>query len=82
MRDKALRGARYFDEVLRDQPFVAGDTFSMADITVIAGIVFAKIVALVIPTELTSLHAWHARMLERPSVQHWEAMHLANEQAR
>lgn len=82
MRDKALRGARYFDGVLKDQPFVAGEAFSMADITVIAGFVFAQIVALEIPTELTSLHAWHARMLERPSVQHWEMMHLTNEPAR
>ncbi len=82
MRDKALRGARYFDGVLKDQPFVAGEAFSMADITVIAGFVFAKIVALQIPTELTSLYAWHARMLKRPSVQHWEEMHLVNQPAR
>lgn len=82
MRDKALRGARYFDGVLKDRPFVAGEAFSMADITVIAGFVFANIVALEISTELSSLHAWHSRMLERPSVQHWEAMHLTNEYAR
>lgn len=81
VRDKALRGAHYFDGVLKDQPFVAGEVFSMADITVIAGFVFANIVALEIPTELTSLHAWHARMRERPSVQHWEAMHLTHEPA-
>ena len=76
MRDKALRGARYFDEVLKDQPYVAGNAFSMADITVIAGFVFAKIVGLQIPTELVSLHSWHARMRDRSSVQHWEGMHL------
>ncbi len=76
MRDKALRGARYFDGVLKDQPYVAGNAFSMADITVIAGFVFAKIVGLQIPTALVSLHSWHARMLGRPSVQHWAGMHL------
>lgn len=76
MRDKALRGAHYFDGVLKDQPYVAGDAFSMADITVFAAFVFAKIVALQIPTELVSLHTWHARMLDRSSVQHWESMHL------
>jgi len=81
MRDKALRGARYFDDVLKTQPFVAGDAFSMADITVIAAFVFAKIVELEIPAALASLHAWHGRMLERPSVQHWEKMHLAHEPA-
>ncbi len=81
MRDKALRGARYFDGVLKDQPYVAGNAFSMADITVIAGFVFAKIVGLQIPAELVSLHTWHARMLGRPSVQHWEGMHLPTEAA-
>lgn len=81
MRDKALRGARYFDGVLKDQPYVAGNAFSMADITVIAGFVFAKIVGLQIPAELVSLHTWHARMLGRPSVQHWEGMHLPSEAA-
>jgi len=79
MRDKALRGAHYFDNVLQAQPFVAGEAFSMADITVIAGFVFAKIVDLEIPPELASLHAWHGRMLKRPSVQHWEQMHLTSE---
>jgi glutathione S-transferase len=79
MRDKALRGAHYFDNVLRTQPFVAGDAFSMADITVIAGFVFAKIVDLEIPVDLASLHAWHGRMLKRASVQHWDKMHLTNE---
>jgi glutathione S-transferase len=78
-RDKALRGARYFDDVLKAQPFVAGGAFSMADITVNAGIVFAKIVGLELPAELANLHAWHARMLERPSVQHWDQMHLTDE---
>src|SRR4051812_44141245 len=34
-RDKAIRGMHYFNTVLRRQPFVAGETFSMADITVI-----------------------------------------------
>lgn len=77
MRDKALRGARYFDDVLKAQSFVAGNAFSMADITVNAGFVFAKIVGLEIPIELGSLHAWHSRILERPSVQQWEKMHLA-----
>lgn len=74
MRDKALRGAHYFNEVLKAQPYVAGDTFSMADIALIGGFVFANIVNLEIPAELMALHAWHARMLERRSVQNWETI--------
>lgn len=74
MREKALRGARYFDEVLSKRPHVAGETFSMADITVVAAFVFAGIVKLKIPADLDHLHAWHNRMLARPSVRGWRDM--------
>ena len=59
---------RYFDTILREQPFVAGDVFSMADITVIGGLIFARLVDLPIPAGLQALRAWYARMQERPSV--------------
>ncbi|KAB0668065.1 glutathione S-transferase [Burkholderia territorii] len=67
-RDKALRGMHYFDGVLKGQPFVAGEVFSMADITVIGGLIFASIVNLPVPAECEALHAWYARMQERASV--------------
>lgn len=67
-RDKALRGMRYFDSVLRQQAFVAGDRFTMADITVIGGLIFAGLVELEVPQELDALRDWYARMQERPSV--------------
>ncbi|MGH8419538.1 MAG: glutathione S-transferase [Pseudomonas sp.] len=74
MRDKAVRGMHYFDGVLKHQPFVAGDSFSMADIAVLGGMIFASLVKLPVPDECEALRAWHARMLERPSVQQWRAM--------
>lgn len=74
MRDKAIRGMRYFDNLLKDQPFVAGDTFSMADIAVLGGMIFASLVQLPVPEECMALRTWHARMQERPSVQTWRAM--------
>ena len=67
-RDKALKGMNYFDAVLKRQPFVAGESFSMADITVIGGLIFAGLVHVPVPAECTALKAWHARMQERPSV--------------
>ncbi|KXV23211.1 glutathione binding-like protein, partial [Gluconobacter oxydans] len=67
-RDKALRGMHYFDAVLRKQSFIAGDAFSMADIAVIGGLIFAAAVKLPVPQECTALSAWFARMQERPSV--------------
>ncbi|WP_369811671.1 glutathione S-transferase [Pseudomonas citrulli] len=74
MRDKAIRGMRYFDNLLKDQPFVAGGAFSMADIAVLGGMIFASLVQLPVPEECAALRGWHARMQERPSVQTWRAM--------
>lgn len=79
MRDKAVRGMRYFDSVLKAQPFVAGDSFSMADIAVFGGMIFASLVDLAVPAECTALLAWHARMNQRPSVQTWQAMVAAGQ---
>ena len=79
MRDKAVRGMRYFDSVLKTQPFVAGDSFSMADIAVFGGMIFASLVDLAVPAECTALLAWHARMNQRPSVQTWQAMVAAGQ---
>ncbi|MGA4634886.1 glutathione S-transferase [Pseudomonas solani] len=74
MGEKAIRGMRYFDKLLTDQPYVAGDKFSMADITVLGGMIFADLVKLAVPEGCVALRAWHSRMLERPSVQTWHAL--------
>ncbi|ALX42298.1 glutathione S-transferase [Burkholderia humptydooensis] len=72
-RDKALRGMHYFDAVLKSQPYVAGEAFSMADITAIGGLLFASMVELPVPAECRALLGWYARMLERPSVKNQPA---------
>lgn len=74
MRDKAVRGMRYFDGLLSHQPFVAGDRFSMADIAVLGGMIFSSLVNLPVPEDCHALREWHARMQQRPSVQEWRAM--------
>lgn len=73
-RDKALRGMRYFDGVLRTQAFVAGESFSMADITLVGGMIFAALLKLPVPEECQALLAWYTRMQERPSVQNWRTL--------
>ena len=67
-RDKALRGMRYFDSILKTRAFVATDSFSMADITVIGGLIFAQLLKLPVPAECEAIHAWYVAMQERPSV--------------
>ena len=73
-RDKAVRGMRYFDAILRQQQFVSGETFSMADITLYGGLIFAKLVDLTVPQECDALLAWQIKMEQRPSVQNWVTM--------
>ncbi len=74
MRDKAVRGMHYFDSVLKNRAFVAGNEFSMADIALLGGLIFAALVELPIPQECAALQAWLVQVNERPSVQAWRAM--------
>jgi glutathione S-transferase len=74
MREKAIRGMHYFDSVLRSQPYVAGQAFSMADIAVTGGMIFSALVNLAVPDECTALKAWYLNIQHRPSYQQWQAM--------
>ncbi|WP_050478253.1 glutathione S-transferase [Herbaspirillum rhizosphaerae] len=67
-REKALQGMVYFDQVLRTSSFVAGEQFSMPDITVFAGLAFADAAGIPIAEELTALRAWRAKVAELPAV--------------
>jgi glutathione S-transferase len=67
-RDKAIAGMRYFDKVLAAQPYVAGEFFSMADITVWAGLVFAGFASIPVPEDCTALLNWRQTVDERSSV--------------
>lgn len=67
-RARAIRGMKYFDGVLQSTPFVAGDAFSMADITVFASLDFAGAAGISIPDEYKSLIAWREKISNLPSV--------------
>jgi len=61
---------RYFNGVLETtgQPYLAGDKFSVADITAYCALLHAAFPGIHIPAELTALTAWQARVAELPSV--------------
>lgn len=73
-RDKAISGMRYIDGALQDQTFVAGSDFSMADIALAGGMIFATPLAVPVPEECRALLSWYARMQKHPSVQNWQTM--------
>ncbi len=59
---------RYLDDVLTKQPYLAGDAFTVADITAFAGLVFAGFARIKVPEACTNLKGWHARVSARPSI--------------
>ncbi|AJA11188.1 Glutathione S-transferase 2 [Sphingopyxis fribergensis] len=64
----AVANMPYFNDVLAKQPFLAGDQFSMPDVTLFAGLMFAEIVGLPIALELTALHTWRSNVADLPAV--------------
>lgn len=64
----ALSTMAYLDGVLAENDYIAGDAFSMADITVVAGLAFADFAKIEIPADLNNLAAWRAKVGERPSM--------------
>lgn len=67
-KDRAVQGMHYLDGVLAHQPYLAGEQFSMADITAFAGLGFADFVEVGIPENCANLKEWRGRVSTRPSV--------------
>ena len=65
---KAAEGRlAWLDTVLAEREFVAGDRFTIADITALCGIDFGRVSKIRIQPEQTHLARWHAAVSARPS---------------
>ncbi len=64
----AVANLPWFEDHLSTRRFLAGDDFSMADITLFAALAFAKGAGLPLATDTPALTAWHARVNDLPSV--------------
>jgi glutathione S-transferase len=58
----------YLNDVLADNAYLAGSTFSVADITAFAGLAFADFAKVEIPDSLSHLAKWRSTMAARPSI--------------
>lgn len=58
---------RRLDSELADRPYIAGDSFSIADISAMVVVDFAKWVKIGVPDELVHLKRWHDEVSARPS---------------
>ncbi len=66
-KEQAIATLNRLDQLLATQPYVAGDRFTVADITALAGLAFAGFCQITIPATATHLKAWPDRMQQRPS---------------
>jgi glutathione S-transferase len=66
-RPKVLAAMRRFDAALKDRPFLAGDDYSVADITLLTTIDFAGFIGIPMPGDASALSDWHSRVSARPS---------------
>ena len=66
-RPRALHAMAIVDEALRERAFIAGERFTVADITGLVALDFAKPARIAIPPELVHLNRWHAALKARPS---------------
>ena len=55
------------NDALKDRPFVAGDRFSVADITGLVAVDFMKPAKLAVPDDCANVLRWHADISARPS---------------
>jgi glutathione S-transferase len=65
---QAVQNLPWFDGVLRERPFLVGDHYSMADISLWAGLGFARAAGLERPAGLTALADWESRFEALPAV--------------
>ena len=66
-RSRASQFMQWLDTQLDDQTFVAGEQFSVADITAFTAIEFAKWIKLEAPAEYVNLHRWYSAVSARDS---------------
>ena len=67
-RDKAVRGDALLRRRSEDAAIHCWSCLFDADITLIAGLIFADVVKLPLPSECDMLRDWYAAMQRRPSV--------------
>ena len=66
-RVRVLQFFNRLDTQLADNKFVAGDRYSMADITALVLVDFARWIKILAPDDLENLARWYAEVSKRPS---------------
>ncbi|WP_158747290.1 glutathione S-transferase family protein [Acidisphaera sp. L21] len=75
----AVGNLPYLDTELAGRAFLAGDAFSMADITLFVALAFAELAGLSIPPDLANLATWRGRVANLPAVKNRSGQNLRPE---
>jgi glutathione S-transferase len=62
-----LKRLEWLDTELSSRKFIAGDRFTIADITAVVGIDFGRVTGIRIEPALKNLQRWHEAVSARPS---------------
>jgi glutathione S-transferase len=66
-RARAVSAMRWLDDVLATRPYVAGDDFTIADITAFVALDLTALARIEVPGELAHLARWRSEVGARPS---------------
>jgi glutathione S-transferase len=66
-KPRALDFLQFLDGELARRSFVAGDDYTVADITAMIAVDFMRVSKMAVPDALTHLKRWYAAASERPS---------------
>lgn len=66
-KPRVLDALRLIDRQLAEKPYIAGDSFTVADITALVAVDWLRVARLAIPDELVNVRRWHGEVTARPS---------------
>ncbi len=66
-KEGALKQLEFLDDVLADREFIAGERYTIADITALIGIDFGRVTGIRIADGQKNLARWHQAVSTRPS---------------
>jgi glutathione S-transferase len=55
------------DGELKDRPYLAGENYTVADITAMIAVDFMRVSKLAVPDDLANVRRWHQAVSARPS---------------
>lgn len=66
-KPRVLEVLQVMDQELGQRPYIAGNTFTVADITALVAVDFMRAARIQRPAELKNLERWHSEVSARPS---------------